>query len=176
MPGVSTKQTWAWGEVSKPKMACRVVCGRRVAMHKDGIHLLETVLTLHGIDAKEVETTVGGWTLDQLADGTFDAAQPWIGGIRHPVHHGQILAFHAMRLELRRQPVMRAIRLGNDQVQLTFRQLDLPVLDNAKFGTRPRNHDRTVIQNLFLNFVDGITCRLKSVFISRIPIGDWKST
>jgi NitT/TauT family transport system substrate-binding protein len=44
-------------------------------MHRDGVHLLETVLTLHGIDPKRVETTVSGWTLDQLTDGSFDAVQ-----------------------------------------------------------------------------------------------------
>ncbi len=51
------------------------VPGRRIAMHRDGIHLLKTVLTLHGIDPGRVETTVSGWTLDQLIDGTFDAVQ-----------------------------------------------------------------------------------------------------
>ncbi|MBT6509367.1 MAG: ABC transporter substrate-binding protein, partial [Rhodospirillaceae bacterium] len=49
--------------------------GRRIAMHRDGIHLLETVLALHGIEAGSIETTVAGWNLDQLIDGTFDAVQ-----------------------------------------------------------------------------------------------------
>ncbi len=51
------------------------VAGRRIAMHRDGIHLLETVLELYGIDPGLMETTVSGWTLDQLLDGTFDAVQ-----------------------------------------------------------------------------------------------------
>jgi ABC-type nitrate/sulfonate/bicarbonate transport system substrate-binding protein len=51
------------------------VPGRRIAMHRDGIHLLEAVLTLHDMDPGQVETTISGWTLDQLIDGTFDAVQ-----------------------------------------------------------------------------------------------------
>lgn len=51
------------------------VPGRRIAMHRDGIHLLEAVLTLRGMDPEAVDTTVSGWTLDQLIDGTFDAVQ-----------------------------------------------------------------------------------------------------
>jgi len=51
------------------------VPGRRIAMHRDGIHLLETVLSLHGIDPATAETTVAGWTLEQLAEGAFDAVQ-----------------------------------------------------------------------------------------------------
>lgn len=49
--------------------------GRRVAMHSDGIHLLETVLELHGVEGGLVQTTVGGWSLDDLAAGRFDAVQ-----------------------------------------------------------------------------------------------------
>ena len=49
--------------------------GRRIAMHADGIHLLRTVLTLHGIDPQEVDTTVGGWDLHDLIDGRFEAVQ-----------------------------------------------------------------------------------------------------
>lgn len=49
--------------------------GRRIAMHGDGIHLLRTVLTLHGIDPKQVEMTVGGWNLADLLNGRFDAVQ-----------------------------------------------------------------------------------------------------
>ena len=51
------------------------VAGRRIAMHRDGVHLLETVLELHGIDPGSMRTTVTGWTLDHLLDGTFDAVQ-----------------------------------------------------------------------------------------------------
>ncbi len=49
--------------------------GRRIAMHRDGIHLLKTVLTLHGIDQSEIEFTVGGWSLPDLINGRFDAVQ-----------------------------------------------------------------------------------------------------
>jgi len=51
------------------------LAGRRVAMHKDGVHLLETVLTLHGMDPKAADTVVGGWTLGDLINGRFDAVQ-----------------------------------------------------------------------------------------------------
>ncbi len=57
-------------------MSCLAdVPGRRIAMHRDGIHLLETVLELHDIDPGSLEKTVSGWTLGQLLDGTFDAVQ-----------------------------------------------------------------------------------------------------
>lgn len=49
--------------------------GRRIAMHGDGEHLLATVLALHGIDGTAVAVTVGGWSLDDLTDGRFDAVQ-----------------------------------------------------------------------------------------------------
>ena len=51
------------------------VPGHRVAMHRDGIHLLETVLSLHGIDPIAVDFTVADWTLERLVDGTFAAVQ-----------------------------------------------------------------------------------------------------
>ena len=51
------------------------LAGRRVTMHADGIHLLRTVLALHAIDASTIAFQVGGWTLDQLIDGSFDAVQ-----------------------------------------------------------------------------------------------------
>ncbi len=70
------------------------VVGRRIAMHRDGIHLLETVLELHGIDPGLMETTVAGWTLDQLLDGTFDAVQ---GYATTEPHHLRRLG-HATRL------------------------------------------------------------------------------
>lgn len=76
-------------------MACLAdVAGRRIAMHRDGIHLLETVLELHGIDPGPMETTVAGWTLDQLLDGTFDAVQ---GYATTEPHHLRRLG-HATRL------------------------------------------------------------------------------
>ncbi len=49
--------------------------GRRVAMHADGIHLLHTLLKLHGIDPGGVETNVGSWSLDDLMARRFDAVQ-----------------------------------------------------------------------------------------------------
>ena len=49
--------------------------GRKIAMHADGIHLLRTVLTLHGIDPDTVDTTVGGWDLHDLINGRFEAVQ-----------------------------------------------------------------------------------------------------
>lgn len=51
------------------------IAGRRVAMHGDGIHLLRTVLTLHGIDPETVDFTVRGWRLEDLINGRFDAIQ-----------------------------------------------------------------------------------------------------
>ena len=60
------------------------VAGRRIAMHRDGVHLLETVLELHGIDPGSMQTTVEDWTLDQLLDGTFDAVQGY--ATTEPLH------------------------------------------------------------------------------------------
>lgn len=51
------------------------LAGRRVAMHKDGVHLLETVMTLHGADPQATDIVVDGWTLRDLIDGRFDAVQ-----------------------------------------------------------------------------------------------------
>ncbi|MEM7336707.1 MAG: ABC transporter substrate-binding protein, partial [Chloroflexota bacterium] len=49
--------------------------GKRIGMHRDGIHLLQTILTLHGIDPGGVEFTVGGWGLRDLINGRFHAVQ-----------------------------------------------------------------------------------------------------
>ena len=49
--------------------------GRRVAMHGDGILLLEAVLKLNGIDPKSVDLAVGDWTLENLVEGRLDAVQ-----------------------------------------------------------------------------------------------------
>ena len=49
--------------------------GRRIAMHRDGIHLLETILALHGIAAGDLNPTLEGWSLDDLIAGRFDAVQ-----------------------------------------------------------------------------------------------------
>ena len=47
----------------------------RVGVHQDGVHLLETILSLHGVDRASIELKVGGWTLDDLIRGSLDAAQ-----------------------------------------------------------------------------------------------------
>ncbi len=52
--------------------------GRRVAMYEDGIHLLKTVLTLHGIDPSTVDTTSDNWSPEALVSGRFDAVQGYI--------------------------------------------------------------------------------------------------
>ena len=44
------------------------LAGHRVAMHTDGVHLLETVLTLYGADPTATDTVVEGWTLMDLVD------------------------------------------------------------------------------------------------------------
>ena len=49
--------------------------GHRVGVHEDGVHLLETILSLHGVDRASIELKVGGWTLDDLIRGSLDAAQ-----------------------------------------------------------------------------------------------------
>ncbi len=49
--------------------------GRRVAMHRDGLHLLEALLDMAGVDPKNLEIAVDGWTLDDLTKGRFDAVQ-----------------------------------------------------------------------------------------------------
>ena len=49
--------------------------GHRVGVHEDGVHLLETILSLHEVDPASVELAVGGWTLDDLVRGRLDAVQ-----------------------------------------------------------------------------------------------------
>ena len=49
--------------------------GLRIGVHEDGIHLLETVLSLHGVDLTSMDIVVKGWTLDDLIRGRLDAAQ-----------------------------------------------------------------------------------------------------
>ena len=49
--------------------------GRHVGMHRDGIHLLRTVLALHRIDPETVSFQVDGWELTDLVAGRFDAVQ-----------------------------------------------------------------------------------------------------
>ena len=51
------------------------LAGRRVAMHRDGEHLLRAVLALHGIDASAVGIEVLDGPVDALVAGTVDAAQ-----------------------------------------------------------------------------------------------------
>ena len=49
--------------------------GLRVGVHRDGVHLLDTILALHGVDRASMDIVVGGWTLDDLIRGRLDAAQ-----------------------------------------------------------------------------------------------------
>ena len=49
--------------------------GLRVGMHEDGVHLLETILALHGVDRTSMDIVVGSWTLNDLIRGSLDAAQ-----------------------------------------------------------------------------------------------------
>lgn len=48
---------------------------RRVAMHADGIRILEAVLQLEGIDRTSVDITEVAFDLDNLAQDRFDAVQ-----------------------------------------------------------------------------------------------------
>ena len=49
--------------------------GRRVAMHADGIRILEAVLALDGIDRATIDLTEVTYDLDNLATDRFDAVQ-----------------------------------------------------------------------------------------------------
>lgn len=49
--------------------------GRRVAMHTDGIRILEAVLALAGIDRVAIDLTEVTYDLDNLAQDRFDAVQ-----------------------------------------------------------------------------------------------------
>lgn len=49
--------------------------GKRVAMHVDGIRILEAVLALHGINQSEIELTEVTFDLDNLVQDRFDAVQ-----------------------------------------------------------------------------------------------------
>ena len=49
--------------------------GRRVAMHADGIRILEAVLALDGIDRTTIDLTEVTYDLDNLATDRFDAVQ-----------------------------------------------------------------------------------------------------
>ena len=49
--------------------------GRRVAMHADGIRILEAVLALEGIDRTTIDLTEVTYDLDNLATDRFDAVQ-----------------------------------------------------------------------------------------------------
>ncbi len=51
------------------------LAGYRIAMHRDGEHLLRILLRLHGVDIDAVDVTVTGWSLDDLIAGRFDAVQ-----------------------------------------------------------------------------------------------------
>ena len=49
--------------------------GLRIGVHEDGVHLLETILALHGVDRASMDIVVGGWTLEDLIRGRLGAAQ-----------------------------------------------------------------------------------------------------
>ena len=49
--------------------------GRRVAMHGDGVHLLEAVLKLNGIDPEGIDLQTGHVCPDDLVAGRLDAMQ-----------------------------------------------------------------------------------------------------
>lgn len=49
--------------------------GRRVAMHRDGRHLLDALLQLNGLDPASLDMTVEGWVLEDLTEGRYDAVQ-----------------------------------------------------------------------------------------------------
>lgn len=51
------------------------LAGRRVAMHADGIRILEAVLALAGIDRAAIDLTEVTYDLDNLAQDRFDAVQ-----------------------------------------------------------------------------------------------------
>jgi ABC-type nitrate/sulfonate/bicarbonate transport system substrate-binding protein len=51
--------------------------GKRVAMRSDGIHILEAVLTLAGIDRSALDITVGPFDADSLVFDHFDAVQAY---------------------------------------------------------------------------------------------------
>jgi ABC-type nitrate/sulfonate/bicarbonate transport system substrate-binding protein len=48
--------------------------GKRIAMYEDGIQLLKTVLTLHGLPT-DLDATTKDWTFEDLITGDFDAVQ-----------------------------------------------------------------------------------------------------
>ncbi|HMR68134.1 MAG TPA: ABC transporter substrate-binding protein [Anaerolineae bacterium] len=72
--------------MTKPESGIRSLVdlpGRRVAMHIDGIHILEAVLSLNGLERAEVEITQVTWDLNHLIEDRFDAVQGY--AIAEPV-------------------------------------------------------------------------------------------
>jgi ABC-type nitrate/sulfonate/bicarbonate transport system substrate-binding protein len=64
--------------MTKPSSGIRTLQdlpGKRVAMHVDGIRILEAVLALYGIDQAEVEITEVAFDWDNLLQDRFDAVQ-----------------------------------------------------------------------------------------------------
>ena len=62
--------------------------GKRVAIHCDGLHILEGLLRLHGIGANEVEVTEVANALANLTSGRFDAVQGY--SVCEPLEHAAL--------------------------------------------------------------------------------------
>ncbi len=105
--------------------------GRCVAMHRDGLRLLETLLTLNGIDPESVNRRVGNWSLEDLIKGRFDAVQGYaITEVRALAKHG----FAAETIPLGHENL-------NPHSQVIFASLD---------GiTHRKNHLRAFLQATF---------------------------
>ena len=116
--------------------------GRRVGMHRDGIHLLRTVLTLHGIDPNTVDFRVDGWTLNDLVAGRLDAVQGYtvteptqlaaLGLIPHliPVRHHRLHPYAQMMFTTERclsrfsDPLRRFMRATFDGWRQALTHID----------------------------------------------------
>jgi ABC-type nitrate/sulfonate/bicarbonate transport system substrate-binding protein len=64
--------------MSRPERAIRSIAdlrGKRVAMHEDGVRVLEMILALERIPVDEVDLHVVGFDLDHLSQGRCDALQ-----------------------------------------------------------------------------------------------------
>jgi ABC-type nitrate/sulfonate/bicarbonate transport system substrate-binding protein len=62
--------------------------GKRVAIHCDGLHILEGLLRLHGIGANEVKVTEVVNALANLTSGRFDAVQGY--AVCEPLEHAAL--------------------------------------------------------------------------------------
>jgi ABC-type nitrate/sulfonate/bicarbonate transport system substrate-binding protein len=67
--------------MTKPKSGIRSLTdlpGKRVAMHVDGIRILEAVLALKGINQSDIEITEVAYDLNNLIQDRFDAVQGYV--------------------------------------------------------------------------------------------------